>query len=315
MTSSLARDLSSAIEKGWDKRHTCPTTWDPFCVQAIEALVQFLDTGDLRVAQKEQKWVTHPWINKGIVLFFRLRSPRLMEGTPCGFDKIPLKCQGWTTQNFHDAGFRMAPGALVRKGAYIAPQAVIMPSFINIGAYVGSATMVDSSVVVGSGAQIGRFCHLSSAAGIGGTLEPPNAQPVIIEDHCFIGAQCQIVEGVYIQEGSVIAMGTRIGASTKIINRHTGEITQGNVPPYSVVVPGTYAIPPSGISSSASSGEGSSAHAPPPLSWPNTRTESPQSTLENPLKNLGLSIECAIIVKTVDQKTRLKTQINDLLRE
>jgi 2,3,4,5-tetrahydropyridine-2-carboxylate N-succinyltransferase len=262
-------DLKKEIERVWEEESTC----DP---QMLEIIFSALDQGFLRVAHKTPEgWSVNTWIKKAILLFFKHTKATVQtSASTTSYDKIPLKCMGWTTPDFEKTGFRIAPGAIVRHGTFLAPQVVVMPSFINTGVFVDEGTMIDTHVRIGSCAQIGKNCHLSDAVGIGGVLEPPQASPVIIEDNCFLGARCQSVEGVGVEEGSVLGMGVMIGASTKIIRRDTGEITYGRVPAYSVVVPGSLASP------------------------------------ENPL----LGLNCAVIVKQVDPKTRKKTALNDLLR-
>ena len=239
-------------------------------------LLSLLNKGILRVAEKKEgQWHVNTWIKKGILLSFRLRSAALIPGAPgdgCWSDKIPPKFTAWTQEDFTENEIRTVPGSYVRHGAYIGKNTILMPSFVNIGAYVGSGTMVDTWSTIGSCAQVGQNCHISGGVGIGGVLEPLQAQPVIIEDDCFIGARSEVAEGVTVEQGSVISMGVFLGASTKIVDRQTGHISFGRIPPYSVVVPGTL-----------------------------------------PSQN-GVSLSCAIIVKTVDAKTRSKTAINDLLR-
>lgn len=270
------------IEQAWENRNNLQNI-DTSTLQAVIDVLKGLDSGRLRVAEKiDNKWVCHEWIKKTILLSFRLNSNKLFTNGPATddrfaaawFDKIPLKTQGWDQEEFRNAAFRSVPGAIIRHSAYIAPDVVLMPSFINVGAYVGSGTMIDTWVTVGSCAQIGRNCHISGGVGIGGVLEPLQATPVIIEDNCFIGARSEIAEGVIVEEGAVISMGVFIGASTKIVNRQTGEISYGRVPPYSVVVPGTL----------------------------------PGATPSAP------HLACAVIIKQVDEKTRSKTSLNDLLR-
>jgi 2,3,4,5-tetrahydropyridine-2-carboxylate N-succinyltransferase len=250
----------------------------------IEQIIALLDKGALRVAEKVQgTWRTHEWIKKAILLYIRFRQCEVMGGkfqsqsteyfSPF-FDKIPLKCTGWTEKDFVAAGFRAVPGSIIRLSSFVSKNVVLMPSFVNVGAYVGANTLVDTWVTIGSCAQIGANCHISGGVGIGGVLEPLQASPVIIEDNCFIGARSEIVEGVIVEEGAVISMGVFIGSSTKIVHRQTGDIIYGRVPAYSVVVPGTL---PS----------------------------------VDPLKP---SLSCAVIIKQVDEKTRLKTSINELLR-
>lgn len=272
-------NFKNIVDKAWENKEILPQ--DAELQQALQKIFEALDCGEIRVAEKQAgHWKTYEWIKKAILLFFRLQPTEWMEGFPQpSYDKIPLKCTTWREKQFQEAGFRLAPGAIIRLGAYIAPNAVIMPSFINVGAYIGKGTMVDTAVRVGSCAQIGDNCHLSDSVGIGGVLEPVQANPVIIEDNCFIGARCQIVEGVIVEEGSVLGMGTTLGASTKIVSRQTGEITTGRIPAYSVVVPGSLGISCNKIQEGAT-----------------------------------LSIDCAVIVKTVDAQTRQKTEINALLR-
>ncbi len=244
---------------------------------AIAQILQQLDAGQLRIVEKaNDDYVIHQWLKKAILLSFRLFSNQLMpHAQGNAYDKIPLKFANTTAEEFAALGIRVLPGAVVRQSAYIASGTILMPCFINVGAYVGENTMIDTWSTVGSCAQVGKNCHISGGVGLGGVLEPLQANPVIIEDDCFIGARSEIAEGVIVGRGSVISMGVFIGASTKIVNRQTGEIMQGRVPPYSVVVPGTIASP----------------------SAPNT------------------PLACAVIVKQTDAQTRSKTSINDLLRE
>jgi 2,3,4,5-tetrahydropyridine-2-carboxylate N-succinyltransferase len=249
---------------------------------AVAAALDGLDRGELRVAEKKGgAWEVQQWLKKAILLSFRLEDPEKIEGGPQGawWDKVPTKFAHWKAKDFKDAGFRAVPGAIVRRSAYIAPDVVLMPSFVNLGARVESGTMVDTWATVGSCAQIGKNVHLSGGAGIGGVLEPLQANPVIIEDNCFIGARAEVAEGVIVGEGSVLSMGVYLGQSTKIINRMTGEVLYGRVPPYSVVVSGTM----------------------PGKALPNGEP--------------GPSLYCAVIVKTVDERTRAKTSINELLRD
>ncbi|MBL4617278.1 MAG: 2,3,4,5-tetrahydropyridine-2,6-dicarboxylate N-succinyltransferase [Robiginitomaculum sp.] len=245
--------------------------------EAVLAAYNWLDDGTCRVAEPKQGggWKVNVWLKQAVLLSFGLFESEIVERGSLGnnFDKMPRKTTGWSEADFKKAGFRMVPPANVRFGAYIAPDVVLMPSFVNMGAYVGAGTMIDTWASVGSCAQVGANCHISAGTGIGGVLEPLQADPVIIEDNCFIGARSEVVEGVFIGEGSVLAMGVFITKSTKIVVRATGEIIYGRVPPYSVVVPGTLPDPKG-----------------------------------------GPSLACAIIVKTVDAKTRAKTAINDLLR-
>jgi 2,3,4,5-tetrahydropyridine-2,6-dicarboxylate N-succinyltransferase len=249
---------------------------------AVDAALELLDSGAARVAEPTTTgWQVNQWLKKAVLLSFRLTDSTAMQGpggTPV-WDKVPLKFAGWGENRFREAGFRAVPGAVVRRAAYVAPGAVLMPSFVNIGAYVGRNTMVDTWATVGSCAQIGANCHLSGGVGIGGVLEPLQANPVIIEDDCFVGARSEVAEGVVVERGSVLSMGVFIGASTKVIDRATGEIYIGRVPAYSVVVPGSL----------------------------------PGRAL--PDGSPGPSLYCAVIVKTVDEQTRAKTSINELLRD
>jgi 2,3,4,5-tetrahydropyridine-2-carboxylate N-succinyltransferase len=251
---------------------------------AVEAALELLDSGAARVAEKQAdgSWTVNQWLKKAVLLSFRLNDMELIEGAPGGavwWDKVPSKFVGWSENRFREAGFRAVPGAIVRRSAFIGRNVVLMPSFVNLGAHVGEASMVDTWATVGSCAQIGRNVHLSGGVGIGGVLEPLQAGPVVIEDDCFIGARSEIVEGVVVGQGAVISMGVFIGASTKIVDRTTGEIHIGKVPPYAVVVPGN--LP----------------GRPLPDGQP------------------GPSLYCAVIVKRVDAQTRSKTSINDLLRD
>ena len=255
---------------------------------AVEAALYLLDSGKARVAERAadasgpQAWKVNQWLKKAVLLSFRLNDNRVFEGGPSGaawWDKIPSKFEGWGEDRFAAAGFRAVPGAIVRRSAFIARDVVLMPSFVNVGAYVDERTMVDTWVTVGSCAQIGKNVHLSGGVGIGGVLEPLQANPTIIEDDCFIGARSEVVEGVIVGQGSVISMGVFLGASTKIVDRATGKVMTGYVPPYSVVVSGSL----------------------------------PGKPLPN--GSPTPSLYCAVIVKTVDQQTRAKTGINELLRE
>jgi len=265
-------DLQTTIEQAWEERETLASKSHPQVKQAVDTVLNLLDQGQLRVTEKVGgTWQVHQWLKKAILLSFRLNGNTLFAG---GYDKVPRKCDSWAEEDFKKTGFRMVPGAIVRHSAFIAPDVVLMPSFVNVGAYVGAGTMVDTWVTIGSCAQIGAKCHISGGVGIGGVLEPLQANPVIIEDHCFIGARSEIAEGVIVEEGAVISMGVFIGASTKIVNRQTGEIIYGKVPAYSVVVPGVL----------------------------------PGATPEMP------SLACAVIIKQVDAKTRSKTSLNELLR-
>ncbi|MDG3440664.1 2,3,4,5-tetrahydropyridine-2,6-dicarboxylate N-succinyltransferase [Nitrospirillum amazonense] len=276
-------DLQSHIEQAWETRDTLNASTTGATRDAVNEALSALDRGDLRVAEKvDGSWVVNQWLKKAVLLSFRLTDSAPMPGAPGGstwFDKVPTKFEGWDDARFRAAGFRAVPGAIVRRSAYIAPGVVLMPSFVNIGARVGKGTMVDTWATVGSCAQIGANVHLSGGVGIGGVLEPLQAGPVIIEDNCFIGARSEVVEGVVVEEGAVLSMGVYIGASTKIIDRATGEVFIGRVPAYSVVVPGSM----------------------------------PGKPL--PDGSPGPSLYCAVIVKRVDEQTRAKTSINDLLRD
>lgn len=272
------QDLESIINAGWDAREKLGVEETGTLAAAVDQILEQLDAGALRIATRgDNGWVVHQWLKKAVLLSFRLNPMRVITGGPGGavwWDKVPSKLDGWDHDDFHAAGFRAVPGAIVRRSAHIGRNVVLMPSFINVGAFVDDGTMVDTWVTIGSCAQIGKNCHISGGVGIGGVLEPLQAGPVIIEDNVFIGARSEIAEGVVIEQGSVISMGVFIGASTKIVDRDSGEIFMGRVPAYSVVVPGT--LP---------SASGS-----------------------------GPSLACAVIVKRVDEKTRGKTAINDLLR-
>ena len=276
-------DLQKTIEAAWEAREGISGGTKGEVRDAVEAALELLDKGEARVAEKGGGgWVVNQWLKKAVLLSFRLNDMGLIAGGPAGsfyWDKVAPKFEGWTADDFKKGGFRVLPGAYVRKSAYIAPGAVLLPSFVNLGAYVGPGTMVDTWATVGSCAQIGKNCHISGGAGIGGVLEPLQAGPVIIEDNCFIGARAEVAEGVQVGEGSVLSMGVYLGASTTIIDRATGERMFGKVPPYSVVVSGTMPAKP----------------------LPNGEP--------------GPNLYCAVIVKRVDEKTRSKTSINDLLRD
>ncbi|SKA03966.1 2,3,4,5-tetrahydropyridine-2-carboxylate N-succinyltransferase [Consotaella salsifontis] len=251
--------------------------------EAVEAALELLDSGEARVAERaaDGSWTVNQWLKKAVLLSFRLNDMEAIDGGPGGaawWDKVPSKFAGWGENRFRDAGFRAVPGAIVRRSAFIGRDAVLMPSFVNLGAHVGEGTMVDTWATVGSCAQIGKHVHLSGGVGIGGVLEPLQAGPVIIEDNCFIGARSEVVEGCVVREGSVLGMGVFIGQSTKIVDRATGSITYGEVPPYSVVVAGNLPGKPMG------NGEP------------------------------GPGLYCAVIVKRVDERTRSKTSVNELLR-
>ncbi|MBB5073805.1 2,3,4,5-tetrahydropyridine-2-carboxylate N-succinyltransferase [Bartonella callosciuri] len=276
--------LEMIIEKAFDDRNSINTTTKGEIREGVEHALNLLDKGEIRVAerQKNGQWHVHQWLKKAVLLSFRLHPMHIISGGPGEshwWDKVPSKFSGWQEADFKKADFRSVPGAIVRHSAYIAPNVILMPSFVNLGAFVDEGTMVDTWTTVGSCAQIGKHVHLSGGVGIGGVLEPLQANPTIIEDHCFIGARSEIVEGCIIREGSVLGMGVFIGKSTKIIDRATGEVFIGEVPAYSVVVPGSLPGKP------LSNGEAS----------PN--------------------LYCAVIVKRVDQQTREKTSINDLLRD
>ncbi len=275
-------ELQSAIEAAWETRDEIDLTTTGPVREAVEQTLNLLDKGKVRVAEKTtQGWEVNQWLKKAVLLSFRLNDMTAISGAPGGaswWDKVPSKFAGMSADDFKTAGFRAVPGCVVRHSAYIAPGAVLMPCFVNLGAYVDSGTMVDTWATVGSCAQIGKNCHLSGGAGIGGVLEPLQANPVIIEDNCFIGARAEVAEGVIVGEGSVLSMGVYLGASTTIIDRATGEKYFGKVPPYSVVVSGTLPGKPL-----------------------------PDGTP-------GPNLYCAVIVKRVDERTRSKTSINELLR-
>jgi 2,3,4,5-tetrahydropyridine-2-carboxylate N-succinyltransferase len=274
------RSLESAIDAAWEARESVSPATKGEVRDAVDAALDGLDAGKLRVAEKaDGKWVTQQWLKKAVLLSFRLQDSVPMEVAAGAYDKVALKFAGWGANRFREAGFRAVPGAVVRRSAYIAPGVVLMPSFVNVGARVDGGTMVDTWATIGSCAQIGKNCHISGGAGIGGVLEPLQAGPVVIEDNCFIGARAEVAEGVVVEEGSVLSMGVYLGASTKIIDRTTGEVHYGRVPAYSVVVSGTQ----------------------------------PGKPLPNGAPGPGLY--CAVIVKRVDEKTRSKTSINELLRD
>ena len=281
------KNLQAIIEQAWEARDKITLKTKGPIRKAVAAALNLLDSGEARVAEKvaganETQWVTNQWLKKAVLLSFRLNDMELTGGGPGkskGWDKVPSKFEGWTAKDFRAGGFRAVPNCIVRHSAYIAPGAILMPSFVNLGAYVDKGAMVDTWVTVGSCAQIGKNVHLSGGVGIGGVLEPMQAGPTIIEDNCFIGARSEVVEGVVVGEGSVISMGVFIGQSTKIIDRATGEVFMGRVPPYSVVVSGSLPQKPYADGS-----------------------PSP-------------SLYCAVIVKRVDEKTRSKTSINELLRD
>lgn len=270
--------LQSIIEAAWDDRAALSPDTQGERREAVDAAIMGLDDGTFRVAEKVGRdWIVHQWLKKAVLLGFRLEANVIMPGGPASgawFDKVPSKFSDWTETHFAKAGIRAVPPCAVRRGAYIASGAVLMPSYVNLGARVGEGTMIDTWASVGSCAQVGQNCHISAGAGIGGVLEPLQANPTIIEDGCFIGARSEVVEGVIVREGAVLAMGVFISKSTKIYNRQTGEISFGEVPSYSVVVPGAL-----------------------------------------PAKDGSHSLACAVIVKTVDARTREKTGVNELLRD
>ena len=278
-----ATDLERIIDAAWEDRDVLSPSATGEVPDAINAALELLDSGAARVATKmDPGWRVNQWLKKAVLLSFRIEDMVPISGGPGNapwFDKVPSKFAGWDDARFRAAGFRAVPSCVVRRSAYIAPGVILMPSFVNLGAYVDSGTMVDTWVTVGSCAQIGKNCHLSGGVGIGGVLEPLQAEPVIIEDNCFIGARSEVVEGVVVEQGSVLSMGVYISASTKIVNRETGEVIYGRVPAFSVVVPGS-------------------------LPGKSFADGSP-----------GPSLYCAVIVKKVDEQTRAKTSINDLLRE
>jgi len=279
----MTDSLQQTIDKAWERRDEIGAEPDAELRDAVEEAIRRLDSGEARVAQKSMDgWHVNQWLKKAVLLSFRLNPMAEIAGGPGGakwWDKVPSKFAGWTSAHFAQAEFRAVPGAIVRRGAYIGKGAVLMPSFVNIGAFVGQGTMVDTWATVGSCAQIGRNVHISGGTGIGGVLEPLQAGPVIIEDNCFIGARSEVAEGVVVEEGAVLSMGVFIGASTRIVDRATGEVVMGRVPSYAVVVPGTL----------------------------------PGKPLPDGSPGPGLA--CAVIVKRVDAQTRSKTAINDLLRD
>ena len=272
-------DLAATIDAAWEDRADLGFDTSGEVRDAVDAALAMLDRGEARVAEPDgDGWRVNQWLKKAVLLSFRLNDNSLIDGGPGAghwFDKVPSKFSGWSEGEFRDAGFRAVPGSIVRRGAFVGKGAILMPSFVNIGAYVGEGTMVDTWATVGSCAQIGRNVHLSGGAGIGGVLEPLQADPVIIGDGAFIGARSEVAEGVRVGEGAVLSMGVYLGASTRIIDRATGEVFKGEVPPYAVVVPG-----------SQTTGGGG-----------------------------DLGLYCAVIVKRVDAQTRSKTSINDLLRD
>jgi 2,3,4,5-tetrahydropyridine-2-carboxylate N-succinyltransferase len=276
--------LRGIIERAFEARDSVDTKTGGEVREAVEAALDLLDQGKLRVAEKRAsgEWFVNDWLKKAVLLSFRLNDMAIIGGGPGGagwWDKVPSKFADWDAGRFRSAGFRAVPGSIVRRSAYIAPGVILMPSFVNLGAYVDTGTMIDTWATVGSCAQIGRNCHISGGAGIGGVLEPLQAGPVVVEDKCFVGARAEVAEGVIVGEGAVLSMGVYLGASTKIVDRATGKVVTGRVPPYSVVVPGTL----------------------------------PGRPL--PGGEPGPGLYCAVIVKRVDEQTRAKTSITELLRD
>lgn len=271
--------LASTIDDAFEARDKIGPKTKGAVRKAVNAALELLDTGTARVAERQPdgRWHVNQWLKKAVLLSFRLNDMSVIPGGPgkaAWWDKVDSKFKGWSAARFRKAGFRAVPGCVVRRSAFIAPGVVLMPSFVNLGAYVDSGTMIDTWATVGSCAQIGKNCHISGGAGIGGVLEPLQAGPVVIEDNCFVGARSEVAEGVIVRTGAVLSMGVYLGASTRIVDRETGQITQGEVPPYAVVVPGTL-----------------------------------------PGKSGGPGLYCAVIVKRVDERTRSKTSINELLRD
>ena len=271
------KEFEKTINEAWDNRDQISSKSDQSILNAIKETIEMVDKGKIRVAEKKgDEWTVHQWIKKAILLSFRTNEMQTLAGPyATWWDKVKGKTTGWGREEHKKAGFRMVPNGVVRHGSYIAKNVVLMPSFVNVGAYVDEGTMIDTWASVGSCAQIGKNCHISGGAGIGGVLEPMQANPTIIENNCFIGARSEIVEGVIVGEGSVLSMGVFIGQSTKIVDRETGKVIFGKIPPYSVIVPG-----------SLPSKDGK-----------------------------GPSLYCAVIIKKVDEKTRSKTSLNDLLRD
>jgi len=279
-----SRSLAETIDAAFERREEINPATAGAVREAVEDALQLLDRGAARVAEKEVNgaWRVNQWLKKAVLLSFRLSEMSVIAGGPgaaAWWDKIPSKFAGWDDKRFRAAGFRAVPGSIVRHSAFIAPGVVLMPSFVNLGAYVDRGTMIDTWATIGSCAQIGKNCHISGGAGIGGVLEPLQAAPVIVEDNCFIGARSEVAEGVIVREGAVLSMGVFIGASTKIVDRASGEVFQGEVPAYAVVVPG---------------------------SLPGTVRKNGEA---------APALACAVIVKRVDEKTRAKTSINELLRD
>ncbi|MSO70937.1 MAG: 2,3,4,5-tetrahydropyridine-2,6-dicarboxylate N-succinyltransferase [Alphaproteobacteria bacterium] len=279
----MTAELKATIESAWEQRDTISLTTKGAVRDAVEQTLALLDAGTVRVAEKQDgQWRVNQWLKQAVLLSFRLNDMAVIAGGPGGanwWDKVPSKFVGWDAARFKTAGFRAVPGAIVRRSAYIAPGVVLLPAFVNLGARVDSGTMIDTWATVGSCAQIGKNCHISGGAGIGGVLEPLQAGPVVIEDDVFIGARAEVAEGVIVEQGSVLSMGVYIGASTKIVDRATGQVHYGRVPAYSVVVSGTMPGKPF-----------------------------PDGTP-------GPGLYCAVIVKRVDERTRSKTAINELLRD
>ncbi len=276
--------LQTIVESAFEARDTVGPSTGGEVRAAVDAALNLLDSGTLRVAERggDGAWRVNQWLKKAVLLSFRLSDMSMVPGGPgdsAWWDKVPTKFQGWGENRFRAAGFRAVPGCIIRRSAYIAPGVVLMPCFVNLGAYVDADTMVDTWSTIGSCAQIGKRCHISGGAGIGGVLEPLQAGPVIIEDDCFIGARAEVAEGVIVRQGSVLSMGVYLGASTRIVDRETGAVLYGEVPPYSVVVSGTM----------------------------------PGRKL--PDGSDGPGLYCAVIVKRVDERTRAKTSINELLRD
>ena len=272
------KSFEKIINEAWENKNQVNSKSNKKLLKTISETIELLDSGKIRVAEKKNSsWITNQWVKKAILLSFRVNEMKTSKGPySTWFDKIEGKTQKWDKKKLIKAGFRSVPNGVVRKGAFIAKNVILMPSFVNLGAYVDEGTMIDTWASVGSCAQVGKNCHISGGAGIGGVLEPMQANPTIIEDNCFVGARSEVVEGVIVGEGSVLSMGVFIGKSTKIVNRSNGEILFGKIPPYSVVVPGSL-----------------------------------------PSKNDpdGPALYCVVIIKQVDEKTRSKTSINDLLRE
>jgi 2,3,4,5-tetrahydropyridine-2-carboxylate N-succinyltransferase len=272
------KSFEKIINEAWENKSQINSKSNKKLLKTINQTIELLDSGKIRVAEKKNSsWITNQWVKKAILLSFRVNKMKTSKGPySTWFDKIEGKTQKWDKKKLIKAGFRSVPNGVVRKGAFIAKNVILMPSFVNLGAYVDEGTMIDTWASVGSCAQVGKNCHISGGAGIGGVLEPMQANPTIIEDNCFVGARSEVVEGIIVGEGSVLSMGVFIGKSTKIVNRSTGEILFGKIPPYSVVVPGSL-----------------------------------------PSKNNpdGPALYCVVIIKQVDEKTRSKTSINDLLRE